>query len=94
MFWAYCVVSSPAYVGTMGDALEIDIQGIVLRCYRTASRGEDLVDHYIVAGFGSISVARDSGEIVNISAITPSGAALLKQLAPLIHRRESGKYRV
>jgi hypothetical protein len=79
----------------MSEPLEIHVDGLVVRCYRTgAPGGEDLLDTYVVAGVGSISIARDTGEIVKVAAITSNGAAFLKKLAPMIHHRESGKYRL
>ncbi len=68
--------------------IEIGIDGIVHRCYRARPpNGHGMIERWIVAGVGSVTIARDSGAILDFAAVIADGGTLLARIAPIIHQR-------
>ncbi len=68
------------------NVLEIVIESSLYRCYPTVREANAPEEKYIVAGVGSITLARETGAIVTVAPVFTSGGPTLKKLAPLIHQ--------
>ncbi len=66
--------------------LELSIDGVRYRCYRTASAsdGDDQLETYVVPGIGSVTFALATGVVVSRSCVLPARARELDQLVPFI----------
>jgi len=75
-------------VNAVSNTIEILVDGTLYRCYAARRTNDDEgVERYIVAGVGSITIARDTGAIVTMVAVIPDGVNVLAELAPILHAR-------
>ncbi len=77
-------------VNALTNTIEIVFERALYRCYRVQTSKDD-VDRYIVAGVGSVSIARATGAVVDLAPVIQDGARLLTKLAPIIHRLSSAQ---
>ena len=68
----------------MFGAIEVMIQAVTYRCYRTVAK--DGVETYIVAGLGTLVIDRATGTIRHRHAVIRGGELVLDRIGPLLHR--------
>ena len=70
------------------EPIEIILSSVLYRCYRAMKHGEDgATECFVVAGIGSVTIAKDSGAVVSVAPVIRGSARLLERLAPHIHAR-------
>ena len=62
--------------------VEIRFEDALYKCYPTRPSAERT--QYIVAGIGSITLARDTGTVLEVAPVMRHGALTLTKLAPLL----------